>query len=115
MTTTTTAAPDPISTWVGQQLLGQKLPADMEERYLKQIPNQLLGLCGVMGDHGQPRIIVPISQQKRLLLQTHEDLLHQDHSRVHKTVIIGQAWKPWQKNSSPNAEFANLLKIGDCI
>jgi hypothetical protein len=38
-TATTTTAPDPISTWVGQQLLGQKLPADMEERYLKQTPN----------------------------------------------------------------------------
>lgn len=92
MTTATTTAPDPISTWVGQQLLGQKLPADVEERYLKQIPNQHLGLCGVMGDHGQPRIIVPVSQQKRLLLQTHEDLLHQDHSRVHKILRTIYYW-----------------------
>ena len=84
--------PNPISSWSGQHLLGQKLPADMEKCYLKQIPNQHLGLCGVIGDHGQPRIIVPIAQQKRLLLQTHEDLLHQDHSRVHKILRTLYYW-----------------------
>ena len=33
-----------------------------------------------------------VSQQKRLLLQTHEDLLHQDHSRVHKILRTIYYW-----------------------
>jgi hypothetical protein len=102
----------------GQQLLGQKLPADMEGRYLKQIPNQHLGLCRVMGDHGQPRTIVPISQQKRLLLQTHEGLLHQDHTRVHKILRTLYYWPGMEAIAEKfitKCQICHLTKIGDCI
>ena len=58
--------------------------AEIEERHRKQIPNQHLGQCDVVCDHGQPRILVSVAKRKQkcLLLQTHEGLLHQDHSKV---------------------------------
>ena len=94
-------APPPtlIPTWVGRQLLGQSIPDHQMNRYIKQIPNQPDGLCGFLGDHGQPRIIVPLDQQKRLLLQTHVDLLHQDASRVYQVLRTLYYW-PGMKQSA---------------
>ena len=75
--------PLPISEWVGQQLRGQPIPAAYLNKYIKQIKGQPDGLEGIMGPNGQPRIIVPRTQIKSLILQTHQDTLHQDHHRVY--------------------------------
>ena len=45
-----------------------------------------------MGEFGQPRIIVLISEQKRLILQTHNDLLHQGVSRVYNVLKTLYYW-----------------------
>ena len=77
-----------INLWVGHQLNHKRLP---KEEY-KHIPpdGELMasldgypeGLLAVPNGDGSPRIIVPKSQIKSLVLQCHEDIHHQSHVKV---------------------------------
>jgi hypothetical protein len=76
-----------INSWVGQQLRHANMPA----KYLNVQPKGNLipmdstypeGLLAVPNAEGQPRIIVPPAEVKALILQTHEDIHHQNHLKV---------------------------------
>jgi hypothetical protein len=76
-----------INLWVGQQLRHTNMPA----KYLNVQPKGDLipmdstfpeGLLAVPNAEGQPRIIVPPAEIKALILQTHEDIHHQNHIKV---------------------------------
>ncbi len=76
----------PLSSWIGKQLLGQKIP----KRYLNKEGNlQMMqgcphGLLAIPSDGycGQ-RIVVPIEEQKALIKSTHAEIHHQGHTKVH--------------------------------
>ena len=86
-----------ISSWVGKQLDHTDLP----KRYrnlppqgelitdLKDFPD---GLLAVPNSNGTPRIIVPPDQVKPLVLQTHEDIHHQNQSKVEKILVPLYYW-----------------------
>jgi hypothetical protein len=76
-----------LNLWVGQQLMHVNMP----KKYLNVQPKGSLipmdstypeGLLAVPNAEGQPRIIVPPSEVKALILQTHEDIHHQNHLKV---------------------------------
>jgi hypothetical protein len=76
-----------ISTWVGKQLWHENMP----KKYQHMHPEGKLitmdssypeGLLAVPNAEGQPRIIVPPTEIKALILQTHEDIHHQNHVKV---------------------------------
>jgi hypothetical protein len=76
-----------INLWVGQQLRHTNMPA----KYLNVQPKGNLipmdstypeGLLAVPNAEGQPRIIVPPAEVKALILQTDEDIHHQNHIYV---------------------------------
>ena len=76
-----------INTWVGKQLMHK----NMSHKYQHMQPKGSLiatdssfpeGLLAVPSPEGQPRIIVPPSEIKALILQTHEDIHHQNHVKV---------------------------------
>ena len=90
-------APDKHEAWVGQQLKGQPIPEAQIKRFIEEIPNLSTKLCGLLGDHGQARIIVPLAQQKRLIMQTHHDLLHQGHNRVYHALRTNYYWPNMQR------------------
>ena len=90
-------APDKHEAWAGQQLKGQPVPEAQIKRFIEEIPNLSTKLCGLLGDHGQARIIVPLAQQKRLIMQTHHDLLHQGHNRVYHALRTNYYWPNMQR------------------
>ena len=97
MTSYTDAPPDTHENWVGQQLKGQPIPEPQAKKFIPEIPNLTLKLCGLPGDHGQARIIVPLAQQKRVIMQAHHDLLHQGHNRVYHELRRAYYWPNMQK------------------
>ena len=90
-------APDKHEAWAGQQLKGHPILESQIKRFIEEIPNLSTKLCGLPGDHGQARIIVPLAQQKRLILQTHHDLLHQGHNRVYHALRANYYWPNMQR------------------
>ena len=97
MTSYKDAPPDTHENWVGQQLKGQPIPESQAKKFIPEIPNLTLKLCGLLGDHGQARIIVPLAQQKRVIMQAHHDLLHQGHNRVYHELRRAYYWPNMQK------------------
>jgi hypothetical protein len=78
---------DDVNQWIGHQLNHQRMP----EKYMDTPPHGLLitqvngypdGLLAIPDKNGSPRIIVPKSQVKGLVLQCHEDIHHQSHVKV---------------------------------
>ncbi len=76
----------PLSSWIGKQLLGQKIP----KRYLDGEGNlQMMqgyphGLLAIPSDgYSGQRIVVPIEEQKALIKSTHAEIHHQGHTKVH--------------------------------
>jgi hypothetical protein len=90
-------APDKHEAWAGQQLKGQPIPEAQIKRFIEETPNLSTKLCGLPGDHGQARIIVPLAQQKRLVIQTHHDLLHQGHNRAYHALRTNYYWPNVQR------------------
>ena len=73
----------PLKSWIGNQLSDQPLPdikTDALISSLEGYPDGLLAVPSTTG--GKPRIIVPIREQKSLVMQTHEDIHHQGHQKV---------------------------------
>jgi hypothetical protein len=85
----------PLSSWIGKQLLGQKIP----KRYLDKEGNvQMMqgyphGLLAIPsnGYSGQ-RIVVPIEQQKALIKSAHAGIHHQGHTKVHHVLYPLYFW-----------------------
>ncbi len=76
----------PLSSWIGKQLLGQKIP----KRYLDKVGNlQMMqgyphGLLAIPSDeYSGQRIVVPVEEQKALIKCTHAESHHQGHTKVH--------------------------------
>ena len=84
--------PAPKSEWAGRQFVGQTLPSELLPRHIQQIEGQPQGLQGVMGSAGQPRIVVPRDQIKNLVVQTHNETLHQGHHRVYSILKTLYYW-----------------------
>ena len=92
-----------ISTWVGKQLMHKNMP----RKYQHMQPKGSLiatdssfpeGLLAVPSPEGQPRIIVPPSEIKALILQTHEDIHHQNHVKVLHVLKANYYWPNMAKD-----------------
>jgi hypothetical protein len=92
-----------INLWVGQQLRHANMPA----KYLNMQPKGNLipmdssypeGLLAVPNAEGQPRIIVPPAEIKALILQTHEDIHHQNHLKVLHVLKATYYWPNMAKD-----------------
>jgi hypothetical protein len=78
---------DDVSLWIGHQLNYERMPTKYqhmapEGELLASIEGYPEGLLAIPNDNGSPRIIVPRSQIKALVLQCHEDIHHQSHVKV---------------------------------
>ena len=85
----------PLSSWIGKQLLGQKVP----RRYLDGEGNlQMMqgyphGLLAIPSDgYSGQRILVPVEEQKALIKSTHAEIHHQGHTMFCTRCTIGQEW-----------------------
>ena len=56
------------------------------------------GLLAVPSPEGQPRIIVPPNEIKALILQTHEDIHHQNHVKVLHVLKANYYWPNMAKD-----------------
>ena len=79
----------PLSSWIGKQLLGQKIP----KRYLDGEGNlQMMqgyphGLLAIPSDgYSGQRIVVPVEEQKALIKSTHAEIHHQTHQSAPRFV-----------------------------
>ncbi len=88
---------DDVSECVGKQLDHLNLP----KKYQSVPPEGVLiplaedypeGLFAIPNKEGQPRIIVPSSMIKPLILQTHEDIHHQNHIKVLHVLRAAYYW-----------------------
>ncbi len=76
----------PITAWIGSQLLNQKLPKSVKAQIItlhEKYPDGLMAVPSAK-QGGSPRIIVPVNIQKDLVMQAHQDIHHQNHSKVYK-------------------------------
>ena len=76
-----------INLWVGHQLNHKRLPKEYKHmppdgKLMASLEGYPEGLMAIPNDDGSPRIIVPKSQIKSLVLQCHEDIHHQSHVKV---------------------------------
>ena len=85
----------PLSSWIGKQLLGQKIP----KRYLDKEGNlQMMqgyphGLLAIPSDgYSGQRIVVPVEEQKALIKNTHAEIHHQGHTKVHHVLYPLYYW-----------------------
>ena len=85
----------PLSSWIGKQLLGQKIP----KRYLDGEGNlQMMqgyphGLLAIPSDgYSGQRIVVPVEEQKALIKSTHAEIHHQGHTKVHHVLYPLYYW-----------------------
>jgi hypothetical protein len=87
----------PLSSWIGKQLLGQKIP----KRYLDGDDNlQMMqgypyGLLAIASDgYSDQRIVDPVEDQKALIKSTHAEIHHQGHTKVHHVLYQLYYWPP---------------------
>ncbi len=85
----------PLSSWIGKQLLGQKIP----KRYLDGEGNlQIMqgyphGLLATPSDgYSGQRIVVPVEEQKALIKSTHAEIHRQGHTKVHHVLYPLYYW-----------------------
>ena len=76
-----------VSLWVGRQLNHKRMPKEYqnmppEGELMASIDGYPEGLLAIPNEDGYPRIIVPRSQVKALVLQCHEDIHHRSHIKV---------------------------------
>ncbi len=92
-----------VNLWVGQQLRHANMPT----KYLNVQPKGSLipmdstypeGLLAVPNAEGQPRIIVPPAEFKALILQTHEDIHHQNYLEVLHVLKATYYWPNMAKD-----------------
>ncbi len=76
----------PLSSWIGKQLLEQKIP----KKYLDKDGNLTMmggyphGLLAIPSDrYSGQRIVVPVDEQKALIKCTHVKIHHQGHTKLH--------------------------------
>jgi hypothetical protein len=92
-----------ISAWVGKQLWHKNMPKKYQHMHPK---GKLItmdssypeGLLAVPNAEGQPRIIVPPTEIKALILQTHEDIHHQNHLKVLHVLKASYYWPNMAKD-----------------
>ena len=73
---------DDVNLWVGHQLNHKRMPKEYqsmppEGELMASIEGYPDGLLAIPNEDGHPRIIVPRSQIRALVLQCHEDIHHQ--------------------------------------
>jgi hypothetical protein len=78
---------DDVSLWVGHQLNHKRMPKEYKHmppdgELMVSLEGYPEGLLAIPNDDGSPRIIVPRTQIKSLVLQCHEDIHHQSHVKV---------------------------------
>jgi hypothetical protein len=85
----------PLSSWIGKQLLGQKIP----KRHLDKDGNlQIMqgyphGLLAIPSDgYSAQRIVVPVEKQKSLIKSTHAEIHRQGHTKVHHVLYPLYYW-----------------------
>ena len=87
----------PFSSWIGKQLLGQKIP----KRYLdgddnlQTMQGYPYGLLAIASDgYSDQRIVDPVEDQKALIKSTHAEIHHQGHTKVHHVLYPLYYWPP---------------------
>jgi hypothetical protein len=84
----------PLS-WIGKQLLGQKIPKRYldKEGKLQMMQGYPHGLLAIPSDgYSGQRIVVPIEEQKALIKSTHAEIHHQGHTKVHQVLYPLYCW-----------------------
>ncbi len=85
----------PLSSWIGKQLLGQKIPKrylDGEEN-LQMMQGYPHGLLAIPSDgYSGQRIVVPVEEQKAPIKSTHAEIHHQGHTKVHHVLYPLYYW-----------------------
>ncbi len=84
---------DDVNLWVGHQLNHKRLPKEYKHmppdgELMASVEGYPEGLLAIPNEDGSPRIIVPRSQIKSLVLQGHEDIHHQSHVKVKVLYIL---------------------------
>ena len=76
----------PITTWIGKQLINQEISNTLKNQIITSYEKYPDGLMVIPSAKvgGAPRIIVPVDVQRDLILQSHIDIHHQNHSKVYK-------------------------------
>ncbi len=85
---------DPISNWVGKQLVDQNIPDSLQSQFQdnhSDFPSGLLALLPT-SDKGIPRIVVPKYVQHDLIMQAHLDIHHQHYRKVQKLLRAIYYW-----------------------
>jgi hypothetical protein len=72
---------DNVDMWIGHQVEQERMPVKYqhlppEGELIASIDGYPEGLLGIPNNDGSPRIIVPKSQRKALVMQCHEDIHH---------------------------------------
>ncbi len=86
---------DDVSLWIGHQLNYERMPTKYqhmspEGELLASIEGYPEGLLAIPNDNDSPRIIVPRSQIKALVLQCHEDIHHQSHVKLLTIILLAR-------------------------
>jgi hypothetical protein len=88
----------PLSSWIGKQLLGQKIPKEYldGEGNLQRMQGYPHGLLAIPSDgYSGQRVVVPVEEQKALIKSTHAEIHHQVTPRCITfctRCTIGQEW-----------------------
>ena len=89
----------PEKEWAGKQFASQNIPKAVHKQIVSDLPGFPKGLYAVCsGIHSTPKIIVPVSEQKKLALRTHLELIHQGPNGMSQQLSKNYYW-PNMKNT----------------
>ena len=71
----------PLNTWIGRQ--EDQIPPSLYDRKITSLEGFPDGLMAISENNEKPRIVVPKDEVDRLIINTHNDILHQGHNKVH--------------------------------
>ena len=104
----------PITTWIGKQLLNQEISNTLKSQIITSYEKYPDGLMAIPSakEGGAPRIIVPVDVQRDLILQSHIDIHHQNHSKVYKLLSPLYYWPSMAKDIEDTCKACELCLAG---
>ena len=83
----------PIASWIGKQILNQQIPVRQQSYLISSLEGYPEGLLAMkLEGSDNARIIVPVEYQQQLVLDTHIDIHHQGHQKVHHILYPLYYW-----------------------
>ena len=82
-----------VASWIGKQILNQQIPVRQQSYLISSLEGYPEGLLATeLEGSGNARIVVPVEYQQQLVLDTHEDIHHQGHQKVHHILYPLYYW-----------------------